>query len=585
MLRAAADPTNGPSLMRLLAGNRWRIGPRDIAGAVGAGARAGPRLAGLRTGRGREAEASLADALADPGPAEQFSTLGYLRFAQLHEELSWIRSRLGQSLPDVVGDVIAHTGLDVEVMLHHGDLSNLDEFMDIAASYENDTSGASIPGFLSYLESAAERERGLVVEGANPAGGVVQLMTVHAAKGLEWDVVAVPGLCEGILPTSVKRDSTWVSDAARLPYGLRGDAENLPVLYLDDATVPVGGEKGGGGVQARRRGGAAGGGAPPGVRGVDPREAGAAGERVLVGRRAGASRKPAPYLNEARAAGPEHRCGPTRVRRTRSRTRRAPPSGRARRPWVRGRRRSRRRRTWCWARPGPAEEGPLARAWQEEAELLLAERDERESGVVRLPRPSRLSTSQLMAMRSDEEGFAAERRRPMPVPPRPATQRGTEFHAWVEEFFGGGTLFDPADLPGASDTVGPDADLNRLKDAFRNSQWAKRRIAAQEVPFVIAYEGTIVRGRIDAVFHGANGGYDIVDWKTGRPPTGEAAEHAALQLKVYRKAWARLKNIDEAEVRTAFHYMAPTRPGGPTWISAPALRRSRQRCRRFAVRR
>src|SRR5690606_12237893 len=130
------------------------------------------------------------------GEPERYSALGLLRFTRLHEELTWIRGRLGQSLPDVVGDVVAHTGLDVEVMLHHGDLANLDEFTDIAASYENDTSGASVSGFLSYLESAAERERGLVVEGAKETSGVVQVMTVHAAKGLEWDSVAVPGLCE-----------------------------------------------------------------------------------------------------------------------------------------------------------------------------------------------------------------------------------------------------------------------------------------------------------------------------------------------------------------------------------------------------
>jgi DNA helicase-2/ATP-dependent DNA helicase PcrA len=166
-----------------------------------------------------------------------------------------------------------------------------------------------------------------------------------------------------------------------------------------------------------------------------------------------------------------------------------------------------------------------------------------------------------MAMRADEEAFAAERRRPMPQPPRAATQRGTEFHSWVEEFFGGGTLFDPMDLPGAADELSRDADLNRLKESFKNSAWADRRIAAQEVPFVIEYEGTIVRGRIDAIFHGEGGGYDIVDWKTGRPPQGEAADHAALQLKVYRKAWARLKNIEETEIRAAFHYVG----GNETW--------------------
>ena len=554
MLRAAADPTSGAALMRLLTGSRWRIGARDLAALWDRARELAPDVRGFEPDAGAESEASLADALASPGEAERYSPLGYLRFAQLHEELGWIRGRLGQSLPDVVGDVVAKTGLDVEVMLHRGDLSNLDEFVDVAAAYENDTSGASVLGFLSYLESAAERERGLVVEGASTAAGVVQLMTVHAAKGLEWDVVAVPGLCEGVLP-SRGSDPAWVTDPSRLPYELRGDAGNLPGLDLEGAADPKGVAAA---VKAFRK-------ADRQSRRDEERRlayvALTRAKRVLLAggywwdADSGSKRDPAPYLEEARDAGAAVAVW-------------AEPG--AENPLeAEG-------RTAPWPSPAPlgsrqeafeaaaeavlaagdeAPDSAAAREWERTASLLLAERDERESGVVRLPRPQRLSTSQLLALRADEEAFASARRRPMPQPPRRAARRGTEFHAWVEEFFGGGALFDPADLPGAADEIETDAELELLKRAFRASQWASRPVVAQEVPFVVDYEDLVVRGRIDAVFAREGGGYDVVDWKTGRPPEGEAAERAALQLRVYRRAWARLRGVDESEVGMAFHYV------------------------------
>jgi DNA helicase-2/ATP-dependent DNA helicase PcrA len=58
------------------------------------------------------------------------------------------------------------------------------------------------------------------------------------------------------------------------------------------------------------------------------------------------------------------------------------------------------------------------------------------------------------------------------------------------------------------------------------------------------------------VFAEADGGATVVDWKTGEPPRGsEAARHAAIQLGVYRLAWAALSGCQESLVRTAFHYV------------------------------
>jgi DNA helicase II / ATP-dependent DNA helicase PcrA len=68
--------------------------------------------------------------------------------------------------------------------------------------------------------------------------------------------------------------------------------------------------------------------------------------------------------------------------------------------------------------------------------------------------------------------------------------------------------------------------------------------------------GRVVRGRIDAVFSDEDGGATVVDWKTGDPPdTPEAKRLAAVQLAVYRLAWAALQGCPVAKVRAAFHYV------------------------------
>src|SRR3712207_7283689 len=55
----------------------------------------------------------------------------------------------------------------------------------------------------------------------------VKLLTVHRAKGLEWDVVLLPALVKGVFPSDRVTDN-WVQNPAVLPADLRGDAEAIP---------------------------------------------------------------------------------------------------------------------------------------------------------------------------------------------------------------------------------------------------------------------------------------------------------------------------------------------------------------------
>src|SRR5581483_6901644 len=82
-LRVLADPTDGASLLRLLTGARWRIGPRDLV-ALHRRARAMARDRRLSNGdegatADRLDEAALSEALDDLGAPEAFSPTGFDR--------------------------------------------------------------------------------------------------------------------------------------------------------------------------------------------------------------------------------------------------------------------------------------------------------------------------------------------------------------------------------------------------------------------------------------------------------------------------------------------------------------------------
>jgi DNA helicase-2/ATP-dependent DNA helicase PcrA len=177
---------------------------------------------------------------------------------------------------------------------------------------------------------------------------------------------------------------------------------------------------------------------------------------------------------------------------------------------------------------------------------------------VQVELPAHLSVSSMVWLARDPGALARQIRRPLPRPPAPHTRRGTAFHTWLEQRFGReATLLD--ELPGAADeTAGDDEDLAELQRRFEESEWAARVPVEVEVPFETVIGDRLIRGRMDAVFHdAATGAYDVVDWKTGRPPANGAERRAVgVQLAAYRLAWADLAGVGPEEVRAAFHYVS-----------------------------
>jgi DNA helicase-2/ATP-dependent DNA helicase PcrA len=174
--------------------------------------------------------------------------------------------------------------------------------------------------------------------------------------------------------------------------------------------------------------------------------------------------------------------------------------------------------------------------------------------------------SQLVTLRRDAAELAAQLRRPMPMPPAPLARRGTAFHGWLAQRFGSAQLLDIDELPGSADAdPAPDDDLLELQRAFLASEWADRDPVEIEVPFELELDGLLVRGRMDAVFREADGDFVVVDWKTGRRPSGGDARAGAVQLAAYRLAWADLAGVDPGRVRACFFYLresATVEPAG-----------------------
>ena len=105
-----------------------------------------------------------------------------------------------KSFVDLVELVLDESGLKDEykekTIENESRLENLEEFKSIARNFEDYNPGATLEEFLIEISLISD------VKEASDCDEVVTLMTMHAVKGLEFDVVFITGLEEGLFPHS-----------------------------------------------------------------------------------------------------------------------------------------------------------------------------------------------------------------------------------------------------------------------------------------------------------------------------------------------------------------------------------------------
>jgi uvrD/REP helicase len=619
LMSVALDPTSADRLMRLI--DLVGIDAADLD-VVWSFAR---ELVNARANTGQSsAEPLLAEALSEIvvnfGAFEAFckkyacalSPAGLYQAKRLGRILQEANGAANLELVDFISWAERALGLDVEaaarVDVNEVGARALAALRAQATSFKSQNPEAGAQVFLGWLNAAQDQERGLELPEVEPAPGAVQVLTVHASKGLEWDIVVVPGLVEANFPSYRSRPkedytvlaNSWITQVSEFPHTLRRDYDSLP---------------------------------PCPFIGLSP-QAGkdailAAGEeyRSELGKWEVAEERRLAYVAYTRARSQlllttSHYAALSKTPKMTSRFLKELERSQMvqfladdERDDDLSNRALDQSSVSVWphqldalasleepgvadvpgqaapdqAGPGQAALGkqaglslrlraaalvsaaggcqgagseealqipeglaPQLDDWWRQARLLLQERQIRQENGQEIVLPSHLAATAMAKV--GKEDFIMSLRRPLPPPPSKAARLGTAFHEEMSQRLNSeGTLLSLAEA--GSDRLSP-ADRKQVNDWLDNV--ADLEILqgyspyATEIDQEIRLAGFNVRCRIDAVFKAVEKGraqWLIVDWKTG----GQRVR--VDQLSLYVHAWAASQNVDISQVRAAYVYV------------------------------
>jgi DNA helicase-2/ATP-dependent DNA helicase PcrA len=595
--RVAASAEDGVSLARILTGPRYRVSPGDLARVAAWTRESGSAFAQrLREDRADEDGSLLedrpfliAEALEHLDEVRDLSDEARTRLQECRRELAELREAARRPVASFLAEIVRRTGLlaeldaEVDRATASAKRRNLAAFLEQVDAFQPVEGELSLASFLSYLDSIEDDREWNPVQPSDDDS--VKVMTIHAAKGLEFDTVFVPGLAKGLFP-DVRVQENPARKAQSLDVELRRDRHLLPAFdgvmshFARDLREQEEFEERRTAYVALTR----------------------ARRRLFVsagwwyGESLRADKGPGALHNElvhwanktghavARFEAEEHEGNPLAGYRQAS---------------IRG-----------W--PGPALRVDEADDLFPEGWRAAAVESAR-AGAVLQTTLDRLGPEELRAFgelegdrrtlarhlreREDAEGdhpwipggasvggvieyarcprrFYWTAVRPLPRFSGPAARIGTEVHRWIErQSRGQATLLEIDDVPDltAEELAGEPGKMQDLRASFLASRFADKVPLFAERPFLLSVDGFTIRGRIDAIYGEPDGPWEVVDYKTGRRPDPED-EISRLQLDVYALACIDVWHKRAEELSLTYLYLASGTETTHTVDDEPAVR-------------
>ncbi len=575
--RATLDPLASVALGRILLGPRYRVGFKDLALVASLAKNKSYALREEDEAEGESTPFLFTEALEHLDEVEGISEEGRARLEECRQELAALRVEARRPVGEFLGEIIRRTGILTELDAHLDVASaatarrNLAAFLDEVHAFSPVQGELTLRAFLEYVDAVENLDKQEWSPVQPSEEDSVKVMTIHVAKGLEFDHVFVPGLANGLLPNTTIQHNP-AERGKSMDFELRGDASYLPRY---DGNL-------------------------------------SAFKKDLKKQEEYEERRTA-YVAMTRARRTLHVTGAHWYAEN-LRAKEAGPFLRELKDWVMETKhatwdpgadideennpilgyRERFVRNW----PGPAlpagTDALFPEGWrhaavvasddggvqasllesldEEEREALvrltsdrrglalhLKEREGAEGAGQELAPPQSVSVGGVIDYSRCPKRFYWTSVRPLPRFSGPAARIGTEIHSWIERRSSGqGQLLELDDAPDltSEELAAQPSKVDRLRQSFLASRFAGKVPLFAERAFLLRMEGFAVSGRIDAVFgESVEAPWEIVDWKTGKRPSADDPL-AGLQLELYGLACIEVWGKRAEDLTLTYLYLA-----------------------------